>query len=433
MSYQIVEAAGDRNNHFYPEYTAQDEIDLVDLLRTLLKHKRLILSLLAISMLTGLVLMLIAPSKYQTSTRLEIGAYHNISDHEKPNLIESPAAVVAKLKSGYIPKEIYRYEQANEVKLSDKVINVSTPKNSNIIVLQSAGPQRDSEKLSQLQTRSAEALLIDHKQRIHTLEEELRFKLSKAELKLDELENKELFQLLLENEQNKIKLAKNELMDLQDNIKTIQSQIEELKFEEQLIKEQENILTGQLSEVSKLLTSMDMQREDAVKVADNSNSVMTLMLLDNERRQLFDRQAEITNMLNIDLKEKAQDLVTKTQQTGFELDRALRNETYQKAKIAQLEGEIIKLKYDRNLEIQNQKQNIEALKARLSGIIPTSVIVGPVQSSTEQSRRSLYLPVAIILGAILALMLVAMIELMKKVKGGEQTIDKNQLTSVSET
>jgi len=432
MKYQIAEPAVNERKHAYPAYVPDDEIDLIDLLRTLLAHKRLILSILMISVLAGTLLMFITPAKYQTTTRLEIGAYQNISSHEKPSLIEAPTAVVAKLKSGYIPKEIYKYEQQNEVALPEGIIKVSSPKNSNIIILQSLGRDQDAEKLSELQKLSVQSLLDDHIQRTNTLKEELQFKISEAELRLTELENEEMFQWILENEKNRIKLEKNNLSDIQDNIKTIKAETERLKFEEKLLKEQETILTEQLSKVISLLTNMDKQRESAAQLTSDSSSVMTLMLLDNERRHLYDRQAKITNMINLDLKEKASELMKTRQQYSLDLDRALRNEKLQADKVTQLESEIAIVKYQRNLNIQNQKQNIEALKARLTGIIPTSIIVGPVKSSANQSKGFVYFAAAVILGVFIALFLVGLLEIMRKLKEGQQTPERNLLTPVNQ-
>lgn len=430
MKYQPMEVPSQVNQPMYAQVRVDDEIDLIDLLRTLLSHKRLILITTSLAIFLGLLLVFLLPANLQVKTRLEIGAYQNISTENKGGLIEVPGAVVAKMKSGYIPRVIHQYNDKYGENLSDNSIQVSMPKNSNIIVLNSQGSNKDIAMLSAIQQQSTQALLDDHNQRTQTRTEELRLMLTSAELELEQLQNEELFQLKLSREMMNIKLEKNRLSDIQDTIKTIKSGLEKVTFEETLLKQEEKILQQRYAKVNSLLTSMDIQRDNAVKTTSDSNSVMTLMLLDNERRQLYDRQSDITSTINLELKEKARDISSNRLQLELELDKTLRDEKQQAEKITLLDGEIVKLKYERNLEIQNQKQNIQALNAKLTGIIPTSVIVGPVQSDSE-SKQLLFLILTAFAGFVISLLLVGLLELRKKLKASDRSDVASPLTTVT--
>lgn len=398
-----------------PQQGLDDELDLIDLIRVLVKYKWLISLMALIAAALGGLFAFLSNDQYQYTARVEIGAYYNNTDGETLSLIEPAQIVLDKLKSGYIPKVIYDYEKKNnEILRGD--IKVTAPKNSNIIVLETTGSKGEETKLIGVLSGSVELLLKNHDLRTSSQKKEINTRLSKAELRLTMLMDKRIFDLDLLNVQGDVEKAKHALKETEDGIKIIHSGIEKIGFEGKLLIEQEKILISRQAEITNLLRNMDKQRESAIKVASNSNSVMTLMLLDNERRQLYGQQVNVTNQINLDLKKNAHDLINQKERLMLDLEQIHRNEKLQQDEIIRLKGELTKLKFQRKIDTENQKQNILALQARLSSIIPTSIIVGPVRSFRPDSKRAFYIPMFVILGLFLALLVIAVLEIKKKLQ-----------------
>lgn len=409
-----------------PQRAVDDEIDLLDLVRVLLKYKWLVFSVTLVAAIIGSLLAFFSNDQYQYFTRLEIGVYYDSTDSETLSLIEPAQVVLDKLKSGYIPKIVHDHEKNNHEKLRNN-IQVKAPKNSNIVVLESTGYESEEAKLIEILSGSVELLLNNHEQRTSAQKKKINTKLSKAELKLTRLNDQQLFGLDLQNAKDDIEEASHAQKDIEDDIKVIQSKIDKIGFEEKLLTEREKILIQRQTEIRNLLQGMDSQRESAVKSTSNANSVMTLMLLDNGRRQLYDQQVSVSNQINLDLKKSAHDLLNKREQLSLELEQTHRNGKRQQNNITRLNGELTKLKFQRKMDIQNQEQTIQALEARLSSIIPTSIILGPARSFKPDSKRALFISLSITLGLFLSLLIIAVLEMKKKLQETDKLNFTNQV------
>lgn len=425
MNQKLMNTEDNRYLLTEPQRVIDDEIDLLDLVRVLLKYKWLVFSVTLVAAIIGSLLAFLSSDQYQYFTRVEIGVYYDSMDSETLSLIEPAQVVLDKLKSGYIPKLVYDHEKNNNEKLRNK-IQVKAPKNSNIVVLESTGYESEEAKLIGVLSGSVELLLNNHEQRTSAQKKKINTRLSKAELILTMLNDKQLFDLELQNAKDKIEKASHALKDIEDDFKVIQSKIDKIGFEEKLLTEREKILIQRQTEIRNLLQDMDSQRESAVKSTSNANSVMTLMLLDNGRRQLYDQQVSVNNEINIDLKKSAHDLLNKREQLKLKLEQAHRNEKRQQNNITRLNGELTKLKFQREMDIQNQKQTIQALEARLSSIIPTSVILGPARSFKPDSKRALFIALSVMLGLFLSLLIIAVLEMKKKLQETEKLNFTNQ-------
>lgn len=402
-----------------PRRVIDDEIDLLDLVRVLLKYKWLIISVTLAVAVTGSLLAFLSSDQYQYFARVEIGVYYDNTDSETLSLIEPAQVVLDKLKSGYIPKVVYDHEKNYHKKLRNK-IQLKAPKNSNIVVLESTGYENEEAKLIEVLAGSVELLLNNHEQRTSAQKKKINTNLSKAELTLARLKDKHLFDLELQNAKDNIEKAGHALKDIEDDFKVVQSKINKIGFDEKLLIEREKILIQRQTEIRSLLQDMDSQRESAVKSTSSANSVMTLMLLDNGRRQLYDQQVNVSNQINLDLKKNAHDLLNQREQLKLKLEQTHRNEKRQQNNVTRLNGELSKLKFQREMDIQSQEQTIQALQARLSSIIPTSIIVGPARSFMPESKRTLYIAWSVILGLFMSLLMIAALEVRKKLQESDK-------------
>ena len=134
------------------EEIKEEEIDLKDYLKIILKRKRLILGVgLTVTIVTFLFSVL-SPKVYEISTSIEIGKSF---EDEGSNPLENPIQVKTKIEEG-IYKEIQ--EKFN--------LKVENPKNTNLILIkiESKNPEKDKKILEELN----KIILEDHQKKLES-------------------------------------------------------------------------------------------------------------------------------------------------------------------------------------------------------------------------------------------------------------------------
>ncbi len=378
-----------------PDYAMEDEIDLLDLLVVFVKHKKVMLIAFVVPVLLSLLAALLISSKYNYTTRFELGL---LSNNE---LLEPADAVVAKLTQGYVPTVLHDAATTND-DISTDLIKVSSPKKSNIIVLSSAAIQDKEELVTGLQQQVANQLLTDHRQRINIEKSKLEAGLYEAKVKLLELKNDDLFNLELQKTNINIEKAKSDLKDIQQEKKSFGLEIKNLEFQKSLLKKQNQLAESRLKEIEELTQRLDKQREQAVKRTGEASSAMTLMLLDGERLRLNNQRTTEIEKINVEL-------VTREQKLGTDIIIA-------SDKLANLDTKDTKLKYERDINIAKQEQSIAQIKAQIEGIVPTRILAGPSRSIQDITNKKLFLLAGLVLGLFAAFAAVIYLEISRKLK-----------------
>jgi LPS O-antigen subunit length determinant protein (WzzB/FepE family) len=277
-------------------YYYEDEISLIDLWLVLVKRKYLLMGILAVFVVVGLVLALVTPKKYNYSTSIEIGSRVS-SGNTQP--IENPETVLAKIQESYIPLIQHGYRKQNPADDGSYGISARIPKGSQIIVLQSEGPEQVGDIYKRLQQNVVNQVKDDHQRILGIIRKELEIKRNEAMNKLEDL--KETGQFLVARESRLTSLTQL----LQDQIKGAKNDLE----------------------------LAEKNRRRAVAGATNASKAMTLLMLDNEVRQQRERLAKLEERLMVDIAEGQDRLAN-------EISDNTRQQQTQKDKIARIEAEL---------------------------------------------------------------------------------------------
>jgi len=163
-------------------YSAEDEISLIDLVLVLTKRAKLIGLIIIIFILFGFLFAMLATKQYTYSTSIEIG---NQMINGSVNFFESPQTLLAKLEHSFIPQvlnEQYKTQAADGKRYK---ITASIPKGSNIIVLETKGPAEQRDLMTGLLTKTAHKVFDDHARIYNSIKQHLTSSLKQAETKLE--------------------------------------------------------------------------------------------------------------------------------------------------------------------------------------------------------------------------------------------------------
>lgn len=251
------------HNQTLPVHYDEDEINLVDLWLVLVKRKLILVGVVVACMFLGLLYTIAVPPSYQYSTSIEIGTRINGTEL---SVVESPETVLAKVKESYIPLAQQDYFDQHSEQESVVKIDVRVPKNSQIIVLSSKGPDDQGDIHKALQQSVVDRLKKDHGRIIDVIRKETEILQHQAAAKLEELKDA-----------NELIMARGKRLN---------------NFAE--------LLTKQAEEARKDLLQVKNNRQKSVKEATNEAKAMTLLMLDSEIRNYRELLAEIDERLHIE-------------------------------------------------------------------------------------------------------------------------------------
>lgn len=302
-----------------------DEISLVDLWLVLLRHKRLIATVVGSVLVIGLVVAMLAPRHYIYTTTIQIARGGD-------GLLEQPDTLLAKLNESYIP---YVSQQRIKAESDVKKIKVvaEIPKNSNIILMRSEGDLGDQEFHFKVHAQILERLAQDHDPEI------------------------DVIKLAMENELSR---TRNQLDKLKDDALSLQAHGKRLD-------EQESLLKDQLKDMQKLIDSSESNRSKAIKEVEGEAKAMTLLLIDTETKKYMDREAEIKERLLVGMSAERDKLKNA-------LADNLRGQMELQEKLREAQAKIVNIRYTRSIV-----PTLRSLEPRGSGklvVAALSVILG---------------------------------------------------------
>ena len=108
-----------KNSNLNNEYR-DDEIDLIDLLRTIYSSKKLIILITLASALLAFIYIAQKESVYQSTVTLEVGSYDLLSGEKK--IIEPVSSLIKKLKINQISKQL---DELNYKSIEDQFLEIN--------------------------------------------------------------------------------------------------------------------------------------------------------------------------------------------------------------------------------------------------------------------------------------------------------------------
>ncbi|MBK9130702.1 MAG: hypothetical protein IPM20_03530 [Gammaproteobacteria bacterium] len=286
----------------------EDEISLVDLWLILLRHRRLIAAIVVVAFLLGLAAAALKTDRYAYTTTIQIA---RVGDQ----LLEQPDTLLAKLNESYIP---YVLQQRLQQEPGAMAIHAGAeiPKNSNLILIRSEGPEADADLHLKVHGQILDRLAQDQDPAI------------------------DVVKLSMENDLNRLRNQRDKLKD----------QAESLQSQDQRLNEQEVLLKNQLKDLKKLIDSSESNRNKALREVEGEAKAMTLMLIDTETRKYMDREAEIEERLLVGLPQERDTL-----KNG--LADNLRSQAELQERLREAEAKIVNIRYTRPITPSLRSQN----------------------------------------------------------------------------
>ena len=201
-----------------PQYvinnTNEDEIDLIDIWITLSRYKKVFLSVFLTLLLLGLVkAIFFYQEKYTLTSVIQIGSINNGG---VITAIESPESLIGKLSNALIP-EITNNLLIEHPKLPKFDTNVSSPKSSDIVLIQNTIKASDIDIFSEYQKNLAALVLSDHNQKITYAQSDLIAEMSAAQAKLNNLQDPKTLMAKLDVVRVKLKSEEQKLKRMEEN------------------------------------------------------------------------------------------------------------------------------------------------------------------------------------------------------------------------
>ncbi len=334
----------------YPPYLAapceEDEISLVDLWIRLKAYKRIFWSLfLVLAVLGAIYALFLYQEKYPLNTAIQIGAINTGGQVVK---IETPESLKGKLTNAILPVITARYLKQNP-QLKRFETSVSSPKNSDIVVIQNKILLDQQALFTDFQTEVAVAVLRDHQQLVALYQVELQAELQDAEARLAELMDPKTLQSRLDKLKLRVQTAEQKLQHLQEAQKIIETG------------GKESVLRSMTDEQKQLLLNRAGEVDDRVLKARYEE-----ILLDNKIEQ--DQQKQVIEALRLEMKD---------------VQRAHQS------------------------KIEQQQRAVEAVRGKLKSFNISRVVSNPVRSVKPAGlSRKLLLVLVVFMAGFLAFMAV---------------------------
>lgn len=251
-----------------PFHLPEDEINLLDLWRVLVRRRRLIFGIWLACVLAGGAYAMLAPPSYEFLTSIEIGA------DARGEMIDSPGTIRAKVENGYLPLSLDEYRRAHPEDEEAYALEVRVPKKSELVVLRATGRLRESDAYLWIMDSIVGKVVENHNRIIDVQRENLEAELAKATRSLESLAD----------------------------------QAKVLKKKQSLISQTRSLLQKQIGELETLVEKAEANRERAIREASDPAHGMTLLLIDQGIQQNRNQLAMVEERLQVKLPEEEKDL-----------------------------------------------------------------------------------------------------------------------------
>ncbi|MCC6207808.1 MAG: hypothetical protein IT488_06620 [Gammaproteobacteria bacterium] len=429
--------------HLHPAHTEfpenRDEISLIDLWLVLMRSKWLLFAGLVFGVGAATLAVFLIPGKSELNTTIEIGSLP--ADGASVPL-ESPASIKVKLENSYIPLTQRRFqEKYGESSGKLLAVNVTLPKDSNLIVLESRAPEQDFDgRYVEFHREISRLLVNEHERKLAVQRHRLETDMARARMVLEALREKkglEVKQLALESKYRQAEADMERLRDprifdarrgaLENQIQAAKLKSESLKDQEQLLSTrltqldtQKGLLESQISRLDSQVRGAGEARLRAVSEVTDESRAMTQLMIDNELRASSDRLASLRERLlvgspndvlelnnKIEENKRAQLLQrNEIRESEAQMDQFLREHEIsiqeQENRMPELKAQMALLMAEHDHSVREQEYAVKELESQLEYFTDTRVVSEPVRSNRNPGAPS---SVILALGAICGLML----------------------------
>lgn len=337
---------------------ADSDPTLADYFVVLARRKRLIAVVVTISLVAGTVHALLATKTYMVQTVLEIGRLGG----EK--LIDSSETILAKFSHAYIPNVLQAYRTEHPEGPSVR-ITAKLPKGSEVVILESRGPQTDESLHRALHENVAQQLVRDHQRTADQLIKQYQSDLARARLKLEELSDRRVFTV-------QEKLLQGEIERGQLRLEALKDQATLIETEAKRFEETKKLLTQQVAELRADIASATTHRTRASPEATDGARAMTLLMLDSQIVDSRSRLRTLEERLYISLDNDREKLLK-------QLADVRRDQEAQSAAINELGSKLVKLRVDNERDQQLQQHAISDIESKLAGVRTTAILTSPAR------------------------------------------------------
>ena len=337
----------------------EDEINLMDYVKVILKRKRLILGLFFGAAIAAGVFSFILPKVYKIDTSLEIGQIAGA-------VMESPGQVVEKIDGDVYG--IFVREKLKIPEIEYPKIKVENPKNTRLVkvAIESSKPEKAKNILEEVNN-----LILDEHQEIIEIQKgllEKNIKTAEDKIKLVEAD--------IQRIENKIKSTEEDIQTTRNKIKPVENDIERINIKIAGAEEEKESLEAK---VSALQQQLIYEQTPGTQFA------------------LFDAKEKLANK-----KQEIEDLYLRINS----LKRTIEDYNLQ---ISSLQRKM----EDYNSQINSQKATIEnlnaqinSLRASLEEIRPTEVVKKPtISEQPVKPKKKLNIVIGGVLGLFIGVFL----------------------------
>ena len=194
-------------------YSADDEISLIDLAMVLVNRKKLIGLIFIGCIVLGIAAALLIPKIYTYSTSIEIGS-QIISGTISP--FESPETLLAKMQHVFIPQALNEQRQTNPEDKKIYKITASIPKSSIIIVLEIKGAENGTDLLKSLLQNITQKAILDHSRIYDSVRKNITSRLKQATSELQILKKTDDNETEITTQQRLIEVYSSQLANLRE-------------------------------------------------------------------------------------------------------------------------------------------------------------------------------------------------------------------------
>lgn len=437
----------------------RDDISLIDLWLGLMRWKWLLAAGLAAGLGTAVLAVLLVPAKSQLNTTIEIGT-QPINGAIVP--LESPSSIKVKLENSYVPLTQQRLqEKYGGEEGSLLAMNVTIPKDSNLVVLESRAPERDFDgRYVEFHREVSRQIVNDHARKVAVQRHRLEADVARARMALEALRDKKALEVKRLALETKYRQAEAEMARLQDPrifearrkalenaVQAARLKFDSLEGQEQLLRTrltqldtQKSLLESRVNRLDDQLRGAGAVRIRAVGEVTDESKAMTQLMIDNEIRESSDRLAALQERLLVGSANEEMEIDNGIEEnkraqlrqrdeileSEAQLDRFLREHELsikeQENRLPELKAQMDLLMAEHARSVQEQEYAIKELESRLEYFTDTHVVSEPVRSIGRLGASPLVILVLGVIGGIMLGAFAALFaEFLRKVGLARQT------------
>ncbi|NOY71290.1 MAG: hypothetical protein GXP14_02765 [Gammaproteobacteria bacterium] len=193
-------------------YSKDDEINLLDLIVVLIRHKILIITIFTACIILGLTKALNTPKTYTYRTTIEIGS-QVVGSRIVP--LESPNTLLAKLEYSHVPQILNKLRQQSPDDKKKHQIRSIVPSGSKIVLLEATGTKEQEDTLKKILQQISQKVIQDHTHIFQSLKENLEATLNLANKSLNSFKGNNNYTEIVMN-QNIIESISSQLANLRN-------------------------------------------------------------------------------------------------------------------------------------------------------------------------------------------------------------------------